>query len=158
MGEVTVEKTVSGVSRPAGGIAPPDGESFPGPQGMTSQRKFAGTVASQTGVLILGVMMIVTIWATVLHNLWDTKNQATEAAIQNSANLARAFEEHIVRSIRSIDQAIVYARAAYEADPAGFDLAAWSKNSLFLADVAAQIALIGPDGFMLATSVAASAR
>lgn len=111
------------------------------------------TVAPQGGAL-LGLCAIVVLWAGIYHSLTVEREQALQGAVHNTANLSRAFEEHIVRSIKAIDQTMLYARDSYSKNPAGFDIAAWAKNVQFLTDLTFQISLIDKDGIFLGSNIA----
>jgi len=100
----------------------------------------------QAGGAILGLCAIAVLWAGIFHSLSVEREQALQGAAQNTSNLARAFEEHIVRSVKAVDQTLLYVRDAYEKDPTGFDVSAWAKNVQFLTDLTFQISLIDKDG------------
>ncbi len=94
----------------------------------------------------LGLATIILIWAAVLFHLDVVRDKSEHAAIQTTGNLARAFEEHIVRTVADIDWTIHILIAAYLRDPAGFDI-----NTLLIPgqlNNITQIALIGPDGIV----------
>ena len=102
------------------------------------------------GATFLGVAMIALTWASIgfdLHLEWRSDQQA---AIQNTGNLARAFEEQIIRSIKEVDKTLLVLRAGYEQDPAHFDL----KNSAkyFLGEVTPLFGLIDPHGMLTQSS------
>jgi hypothetical protein len=57
--------------------------------------------------IYFGVVMIAAIWASVNFHLAVEHDRSRLAAIQNTSNLARVFEEHIVSTLMEIDRAIV---------------------------------------------------
>ena len=105
------------------------------------------------GASALGLVAIVLIWVGIQINLSTERDQSQRAAVQNGANLARTFEEHIVRSIREIDKTLLFLRKTYQLDPAGFDLQQWTANAYHLKDLTLQVAQIGADGFLVATNI-----
>jgi signal transduction histidine kinase/CheY-like chemotaxis protein len=107
----------------------------------------------QAGGAILGLCAIAVLWGGILHSLSVEREQALQGAAQNTSNLARAFEEHIVRSLKAVDQTLLYVRDSYEKDPAGFDIAAWAKNVQFLTDLTFQIAMIDKDGMFRSSNL-----
>ena len=102
---------------------------------------------------MLGLFGVVVMWAVMLHALSTERAQALQAAVQNTTNLSRAFEEQIVRSINAVDQTLRYMRDNYQRDPVGFDVAAWTRNIQALSDMTFQISLIDKDGMMIASNL-----
>jgi len=111
---------------------------------------------TQHGGALLGLCCIVVLWGGVLHSLSAEREQALRGGTDNAANLARAFDEHIIRSIRSVDQTLLYVRDSYVRDPAGFEIASWAKGTRFLTDLAFQVSLIDKSGFMIGSNLAAA--
>ena len=102
---------------------------------------------------MLGLLGIVLIWTAVLHSLSAERNQALQGALQETSNLSRAFEEHIVRSLAAVDQTLLYMRDSYERDPAAFDVSVWARNTQALTDLTFQISLIGRDGIVIGSNL-----
>ena len=102
---------------------------------------------------MLAIALLVFVWVgTALYLELDRKKTA-QAAAGNSANIARIFEDHVSRSIKEIDKTLLFIRHAWEADPENFDFPAWTTNTYLLRDLTVQMALIGPDGRLIATNV-----
>ncbi len=102
---------------------------------------------------LLAIALLVFVWVgTALYLELDRKKTA-QAAAGNSSNIARIFEDHVSRSIKEIDKTLLFIRHAWEAAPENFDLPAWTTNAYLLHDLTVQMALIGPDGRLIATNV-----
>lgn len=109
-----------------------------------------------SGGALLGFGGIVMLWAGVFYFLAAERDQALRAAVQNTTNLSRAFEEHIIRSIKSVDLSLLHIRDAYRANPANFDVADWSRSLQSLTDLTFQIGLIDKNGILKLTNLGGS--
>jgi len=116
------------------------------------------SLAGRYNPALLGLCCVAILWAGVLTSLSIQRNQAVHAAEQNTDNLARAFEESIIRSIRAVEQTLRYVRIAYLHDPAGFDPDQWALNSPFPVDLVFQISIINRDGYLVTSSIGGSAN
>ena len=100
-----------------------------------------------------GASVTLLVWVGAFHYLGTEKTQAIEAARQSTANLTRAFEEQIIRSVRAVDQVLLYVRDAYASDPTGFDINQWARNSGILRDLAFQVSIIDKNGQLVASNL-----
>ena len=105
------------------------------------------------GVALLAMVMLLVLWTGIQHVLQVRRTYAEEAAVQNVRNLALVFEEHVTRSIKEIDQILIFIRAAYVSDPVDFNLAKMTSSPEFKSELTVQFALIGSDGHMIASNV-----
>ncbi|MFZ4530737.1 MAG: PDC sensor domain-containing protein, partial [Alsobacter sp.] len=97
--------------------------------------------------------MIALIWGSVAYHLDVERTRARQAAVQNTGNLVRSFEEYTVRSIREVDKSLLLLRTAFEKNPEEFDLAAFTASPYFLNDLTLQVAMIGATGQMLSSNI-----
>jgi diguanylate cyclase (GGDEF)-like protein len=111
---------------------------------LAAGRRAAGNISTFLGVAMIGI-----IWLGATFHLTTERQIFQEAAIQNSGNLARAFEEHLVRSIKEVDRVLLLLRENYEKNPAVFDFANWKESEYFFSDIAAtRVGIIGVDGLL----------
>ena len=100
----------------------------------------------------LGLALIGFIWISLSFHLQVERSAAERAAIQNSRNLVRVFEEHLSRSIHDIDRALKVLRSHYVRNPASIDLEDWKRNAQIVSDPATRVSIVGPDGFVRLSS------
>ena len=105
------------------------------------------------GTTVLGVAMIALVWGTIAFHLKVVERATVQGAFQDSANLARAFEEQISRTVRGIDSTLLVLRAIYVKDTKGFDLAEWTWHAGIVTDVVIQYSIIDRDGKLRASSL-----
>jgi PAS domain S-box-containing protein len=104
------------------------------------------------GSTILGLVLIGVVWLVVGLHIEGERINAEQAAIQNGANLAGAFEEHLSRSLNEIDRSIKVIRAEYLDEP-DFDLRAWLNRSPLFDDQTLQVSIVSREGYIKASSV-----
>jgi len=96
--------------------------------------------------VLFGVILVSLVWTTLFFFLKNEHESAERAAIQNSANLAGALEEHLLRSLSEIDRTLVIVRTLYERDKNKFDLAGWLKSSRVLNDEDLKVSIVDNNG------------
>ena len=101
----------------------------------------------------LGIAMILLTWGTIAFQLHVNQRTAIQGASQESANLARAFEEQIARTIRGIDSTLLVLRAIYVKNLDNFDLPEWTWHAGIVTDVVLQYSIIDPNGQLRASSL-----
>ena len=101
---------------------------------------------------LLGLAMIGLIWMSLAFHSEIERTSAEQAAVENSRNLARAFEAHISQSLNDINRTLDVMRAYYQRDPDRFDLRVWNESTQLLERDLMQISIVGPDGHVRASS------
>ena len=71
-------------------------------------------------ILAVVTLMIGGLWTAVLHDLERDREALTASAGVDALNLARAFEEHVVRTINEVDFILRHIRADLQEDRASF--------------------------------------
>src|ERR1700704_5378504 len=89
----------------------------------TANPKFGN--ASIHGSILIGLFSMGVIWLGAWYIANEDAKRTESTAYQDTANLARAFEEHIIRLIQAHDQILLFARTSIAKSPDNFDLAQW---------------------------------
>ena len=102
--------------------------------------------------IYLGLAMIAVVWGSIDFHLSVERERAEQGAIQENSNLARVFEEHIVRTLTGVDRSLLLLRSAYLANPAGFDIEKWLASPGLESALVPRVGIVGRDGILLASS------
>jgi signal transduction histidine kinase len=99
----------------------------------------------------LGLVLLVIglLWAGIGFSLWHDRRLAEQTAEHDTANLARAFEENITRTVEAVDQTLLVLRDEYKHDPGGVAQGSWASGQAFLDDLRVQMSLADQNGAML---------
>lgn len=108
------------------------------------------------GSILIGLSAIILVWIGALYFTKSEKLQTEAAARQTAANLARAFEEQIIRTIGEADQTLLSVRDAYVTDPLHFDISQWTHDALYVTGAITQVAVINKDGRLVVSSLPGS--
>jgi two-component system, sensor histidine kinase len=104
-------------------------------------------------VAAFGIFVLVLLWLGVAWDLGRDRARVLHQAEADTTNLARAFEEHIQRTIAGLDQTMLYMAAEYQRDPDRFTLADAAKRAVILRNVSVQMAVIGADGILVDSTI-----
>jgi diguanylate cyclase (GGDEF)-like protein len=102
---------------------------------------------------LVGLLSLGIIWLGVWYLASEDANRTEVSRYQDTANLARAFEEHIIRLIQAHDQILLFARSSIAKDREGLDLAQWAREQQFATDVTLQIATTDKTGLLTGSNL-----
>jgi diguanylate cyclase (GGDEF)-like protein len=109
-------------------------------------------------IILVSVLATAVIWLGAWHLAGLDARRAEDGAFRDTANLARAFEEHIIRLIKACDQILLFARSSFGRDPTGFSLKQWAHDQNFANDVTLQIAIADKTGILTASNLPLSPK
>jgi diguanylate cyclase (GGDEF)-like protein/PAS domain S-box-containing protein len=122
-----------------------------GSERKTPLRRWLYAVAHSA--TLLGVAMIGLVWMSLAFHIEIERDSAEEAAIENSRNLARAFDAHLAQSLADINRTLDVMRSYYLRDPVHFDLHVWNESAALLDRPLMQLSIVGADGYLRASSL-----
>lgn len=97
-------------------------------------------------IWVFACLLLVSSWSAIFYKI-NVERQAEVAQVyRNNANLARAFEEHTIRTVQSVDQAILFLRNQYERVGDKIDIAGYVRDGLINTDVFTQLGIINEKG------------
>ena len=104
-------------------------------------------------LVLLMLLLIVLVWGAVLY-----KARAEEALVIRSINtenlnLARAFEEHTIRTIKSVDQALLFLKFQYERYGDKVDIAEYVREGMIISSIFNQLGVIDEHGIYVLSNL-----
>jgi len=96
--------------------------------------------------VVLGIVVL--LWASVFLMLSQQYETTERAAVRDTGNLARAFEENTQRVVRGVDDILLSLRSDYAKDPEGFDVRAWQHGHMRADRLNVQLGIIGANGWL----------
>jgi signal transduction histidine kinase len=100
------------------------------------------------GIVLGALLATALLWSGIWFHLSTVRADAIAGAKHNAHNLARVFEEHIVRTIKAIDQALLQLRAAYAADPSRASFEAVMREDEALSGLIIRMSVVRRDGML----------
>jgi diguanylate cyclase (GGDEF)-like protein len=117
------------------------------------RRRSRGDLESVIPELVAIGCFLLLLWASIgiaINHEYDT---AKNAAMQSTANLARAFEESTRRTVGQIDQILLSARAFYSVQGDRFNFNEWARTQTLPDQMTAGIAMADSSGNVLADTL-----
>jgi diguanylate cyclase (GGDEF)-like protein len=100
-----------------------------------------------------GMAMIAAIWVSSTYHLAVERDRLEHGAVKNTSNLARVFEEHIVRIFNETDSTLQLVRTAYLANPSELEFAKQLTNHDLRTNFISHIAVIDAKGMFAVSSL-----
>ena len=123
---------------------------------MAPRRLFQFLRALLRPAPLFGLAIVAIFWIGLVHLLKVERSKAVESAVQRGSSLTHLFEQNTIRLLKGVDQTLLLFRLAYEENPKSFDLRHWAERTSFIGELTIQAAIIGPDGYLRATTAAYS--
>jgi diguanylate cyclase (GGDEF)-like protein len=108
--------------------------------------------ASLRTATFAGLILIAACWLITAYVSSFEREQAIEGMVKQSDAMVRLFEEYTVEIVERTDRTLRLLRKSYEDDPDHFDLRSWAARSELVDEETLQVALIGADGYQLAST------
>ena len=109
--------------------------------------------AAPQATTFFGLAMIALIWGAIEFHLNTERELSETAAIGSTGNLARVFEEQIVRTIKANDRILRSLQLSSVNETLSADFARWVSEIDDQSNLTVQLSLVGADGWLTATSL-----
>jgi signal transduction histidine kinase len=104
-------------------------------------------------VVAFSVFLLVITWAAIAYVVALERDLTLRTTIKETANLARAFEEHVVRTIRQVDQVTLFVKDEYERNGEAIDLARYTADGRIAAEIYNQVGVIDEHGVYILSNL-----
>ena len=97
-------------------------------------------------------LLVATVWAFAGYRIAVDYATAAETVKRDAKSFARAFEEHVVRTLQLADQAALFLKFEYEREGPGFVLADWVRQSQRMHTIFNLFTIVGERGDVVMSS------
>ena len=103
-------------------------------------------------IVLFGILMLGFIWISLFYKVHSEKQMEINSAIKETGNLARAFEENTLRTIKSADQTVLFLKYLYEKEGRAIDIPQYIKEGRLANQPFVLLAMIDENGVLAASS------
>lgn len=104
-------------------------------------------------IVAVGVALIALVWVSVVYKAQADREMVIRAINTSNLNLARAFEEHTVRTIKSADQAVLFLKYQYEKLGSAMNIADYVRQGTIINSLFNQIGVIDEKGMYILSNL-----
>lgn len=103
-------------------------------------------------IVTFGIFLLCFIWTGLYYKIDSEQQIEINNAIKESTSLTRAFEEHTLRTIQSVDQAVLFLQYQYEKEGQAIDIPRYVREGRFASQPYILLAVIDEKGDLAASS------
>jgi two-component system, NarL family, sensor histidine kinase BarA len=119
------------------------------------ERTAAVAARSPSGTIgLFAALLIASLWGGVFAQIEGDRAQVIDNVRRDNANLTRAFAEHTVRTLKSVDQAVLFIKVQYEKHNGRIDIAEYVRDGMIVSPIFNQIGVIDENGIYQMSSLA----
>ena len=104
-------------------------------------------------ILTLTLLVLGLLWAAVLLKAQAEEEVVIQSIYTENLNLARAFEEHSVRTIKSVDQTVLFLKHQYEKYGDKVDIAEYVREGMIISGLFNQLGVIDENGIYIKSNL-----
>jgi signal transduction histidine kinase len=124
---------------------PPSVAAPPAPRPAPSAARARRLPPDLTFWLFAAVLLALT-WSAVEYRARADRAQHLESVVRANGNLARAFEEHTVRTLAAVDQTVLFLKHQYQRQGGRVDIAEYVREGMIVSGLFNQLGVIDENG------------
>lgn len=97
--------------------------------------------------------LIALIWGAVLYKSDAEEKMVVRSIYTENLNLARAFEEHTIRTLKSVDQAVLFLKFQYEKYGDKVNIAEYVREGMIISSIFNQLGVIDERGIYILSNL-----
>ena len=99
-------------------------------------------------IMLFGLSLLSFLWTGLYYQVQNERQLAIVSAFKDTANFARAFEEHTLRTIKSIDQTVLFLKHQYEQEGRSIDIPQYMKEGRLTSQPFVLLSVIDEQGYL----------
>ncbi|MGB3836757.1 diguanylate cyclase domain-containing protein [Castellaniella sp.] len=119
---------------------------------MAHEKRHAFSVPTCLLIALLSLASIATLWLAVSHVVDTEREQAIESTMQADANLAIAFEQDLIRTLKAAEQVAAFARKSYLLHGKAPDIRGWIKDHTIREHMFTILSVVDAQGRIIAST------
>jgi signal transduction histidine kinase len=104
-------------------------------------------------IVLLVLALLGLIWGAVLYKAEAEEKLVIRSVNTENLNLARAFEEHTIRTIKSVDQAVLFLKFQYEKYGDKVNVAEYVREGMIISSIFNQLGVIDEHGMYILSNL-----
>jgi two-component system sensor histidine kinase BarA len=135
-------------ARPASSAASPSTPVSGAPRSAAARR-----LPPELPFWLFAAVLLALTWSAVAYKARSEREQQLQAVVRSNGNLARAFEEHTVRTLAAVDQTVLFLKYQYERFGERVDIADYVREGMIISGLFNQLGIIDQHGTYLLSNL-----
>jgi signal transduction histidine kinase len=103
-------------------------------------------------IIFFGLFLISSNWIGLYYKIQSERQMELDGAFKETANYARAFEEHTLRTVKGVDQIALFLEHEYEKEGSNINIARYVREGIFSNQPFMLLSIIDEDGELVSSS------
>ncbi len=104
-------------------------------------------------IIALVLALLVLVWSAVLYKAHSEEELVIQSVNKVNLNLARAFEEHTIRTIKSVDQAVLFLKFQYEKYGDKVNVVEFVREGMIISSIFNQLGVVDEHGMYILSNL-----
>lgn len=123
------------------------------PAGDTPRTAVARRLPHELTFWLFAAVLLALTWSAVGYKARSEREQQLQSTIRSNGNLARAFEEHTVRTLAAVDQTVLFLKYQYERFGERIDIGDYVREGMIISGLFNQLGIIDERGTYLLSNL-----